>query len=166
MLTLKQLLLATKNHRTKINATAAFLLRKTAPLPFANALAFQGRFAALTDKKRAYYDTTIIFHGVNYSQNKSMTFMLKADLLPGQAIYAERPSLNNTLAQVTCTCLDYYYTWWFYNDQQGSLAGEKFPAYTRKTTHYPERNPEHTAGLCKHLSRMTAELANKGFLTR
>lgn len=53
-----------------------------------------------------------------------------------------------------CGCLEFYFTWSYYNKVNNVLFGGPVRKYVRKTTTYPERNPRHLPGFCKHLMRI------------
>jgi hypothetical protein len=62
----------------------------------------------------------------------------------------------NTQVAVRCTCSDFYYTFAWYNADHKCLLGRRPPAYYKLTKKdgkgfKPERNPEKTPGVCKHL---------------
>lgn len=55
-------------------------------------------------------------------------------------------------ATTRCSCSDYYFVWAFANYKKGLLFGPKPRPYIRKTTHRPQRNPNHNIpGACKHV---------------
>lgn len=68
----------------------------------------------------------------------------------GELYYAKKHKLTNTV-RVNCSCSDFYFTFSWWNWQRRCLFGKKPMPYTRKTTSYPERNPQHLPGLCKHI---------------
>lgn len=67
--------------------------------------------------------------------------------------------------EVSCTCPDYYFTWWAWNYEKGSHMGDPMPPYKRKTVHLPERNPAHIPGACKHILGVMNFAMRKGWMT-
>lgn len=61
-------------------------------------------------------------------------------------------------------CRDFYFTWQWWDRQNAALFGPSFPRYKRKTTWWPERNPGHFPGLCKHLIGFVEKLKSTGIL--
>lgn len=55
-------------------------------------------------------------------------------------------------------CSDYYFTFAWWNWLKGVNYAKKPIPYQRKTTTYPERNPEHYLGICKHIKALVEEL--------
>lgn len=78
-------------------------------------------------------------------------------------IYLQKPSFDNT-CRVRCQCDDFRFMWSYYDKQNKALIGQVKP-YVRKTTTYPERNPTHVPGLCKHLLALIKMLSEGGILS-
>lgn len=78
----------------------------------------------------------------------------------GKVYEVEKPNMYKTSCRIRCTCHDFYFTfgWWDYNE--GALAGPRPKPYRRKTTWWPERNPQHVPGLCKHIYNSAALLVS------
>lgn len=70
-------------------------------------------------------------------------------LNPKEKILLKKPSFDNT-CRVRCQCKDFYFMWSYYDQKNKALVGTHKP-YIRLTDTYPERNPTHSPGLCKHL---------------
>lgn len=68
--------------------------------------------------------------------------------------------------KVRCSCMDFYYTFSWYNLQQNALSGEPMPPYTRVTpdSGLPPKNPREVPGMCKHIIRLGDELKSKGVI--
>ena len=105
------------------------------------------------------YDSTLMFHDVIFEDqdrpdNVSFVGPNKEDvhMVPIQLAH------NN--AEVRCTCLDFYFTFSKWNQNDKSLYGEPPAPYTPKTDRAP-RNAQHKPGLCKHLLRVMQELKNE-----
>lgn len=104
------------------------------------------------------YPILVVFNGIEYQDHPDREHPLQIDLKHGEKVYCSRPSMSKTPVQVRCQCPDFYFTWQFYDQKVKALAGGKFPKYVRKTTHYPERNPGHLPGYCKHLEGFISKL--------
>ena len=104
-------------------------------------------------------------------------------------MYFARPSVAKTKVKVTCTCKDFYWTWWWAINKGDSLSGAKFPhpsqitgrrtrvtdekPYGAKPGRHPvtgrlgiKRNPNDDAGVCKHIVRLTEELLKKKYIVK
>lgn len=105
------------------------------------------------------YDSTILFHNVNYEdadRPDNITFV-GAD----KKEYHIMPiDLARSDAEVRCTCLDFYFTFSKWNQNDKSLYGEPPPPYTPKTDR-ASRNPTRKPGMCKHLLKVVQELRNE-----
>lgn len=64
---------------------------------------------------------------------------------------------------VRCTCADFFYSFSLWNYQQNCLFGPKPRPYKRKTRSYPERNPQHIPGICKHIYNSYVFLRVSGY---
>lgn len=116
--------------------------------------------AQVTSKDRKYNPVVqfeeVQFEDTDRTDNVSFTG-------PGKQEFHVMPiNLAQNDVKVRCDCLDFYYTFSSYNNSDGSLYGEPFPPYQRKTTTRPPRNPAHKPGMCKHLLRVIQELKNEG----
>lgn len=63
--------------------------------------------------------------------------------------------------QYTCNCLDYRWTFAYYNNVAGNLLGNPPPPYQAQPGSKP-RNPSNTPGLCKHLLKLVEQLQAEG----
>jgi hypothetical protein len=61
-----------------------------------------------------------------------------------------------------CSCADEFFTWAIWKYNAGCLYGPRPKPYIRKTTTYPERNPQHLIGCCKHVYNSWEILRNSG----
>jgi hypothetical protein len=105
------------------------------------------------------YDSTILFHNVVYEdadRPDNITFV-GADK---QNYHVVPINLMQDNAEVRCTCLDFYFTFSKWNNQDKSLYGPPPEPYTPKTQRAP-RNPSRKPGLCKHLLKVVQELKNE-----
>lgn len=105
------------------------------------------------------YDSTILFHNVNYEdadRPDNITFVGN-----DKKEYHVMPiNLAQSDAEVRCTCLDFYFTFSKWNQNDKSLYGDPPQPYTPKTNRAP-RNPTRKPGMCKHLLKMVQELRNE-----
>ena len=96
------------------------------------------------------YKVIITFQDIEYSLEQDADHWIRVKSSPGKTVWMAPLTANNRV-QVRCSCLDFYFTFGYWNWTVGSLYGRKPKPYVRKTKTYPERNPTHTPGLCKHL---------------
>ncbi len=61
-------------------------------------------------------------------------------------------------------CPDFYYTFSYYNWEQGALWGTKARPYKRLTLTRPPRNPLHVVGFCKHGWNAVQSLQTRGIV--
>lgn len=135
-------------------------------VPQSNQLFISCTAFPLTNEDRHYpYKLSIAFNGITSSDipNEKHQFIYAPD---GKNIerYLSTPTVAHT-CQVRCQCPDFYFMWEYYNKQNKSLIGRHIP-YTRKTTTYPERNPTHSPGLCKHLIQMIKYLMDNNIIKK
>lgn len=110
------------------------------------------------------YSILVVFNGMDFVDNPDLEHPISVDLGHGNYIYCNKPSSKQTQVQVRCQCKDYYFTWQYYNKSVKSLAGGSFPKYVRKTTTWPERNPLHVPGYCKHVHQFMKKLTDNKIL--
>lgn len=96
------------------------------------------------------YGIQIAFGGVKITNEKPRydNFPLEYNK---ETYYVQVPRRNKNKIMIRCTCPDFYFTWSYYNWRKSCLYGNKPKPYIRKTTTYPERNPKHLVGGCKHV---------------
>lgn len=96
------------------------------------------------------YPLTATFYNVDYSWEKDGEHPLTVRPELGKTGYM-KPIDNTNPVQLRCQCPDFRHTYAHWDKQERALSGPSFPAYQRKTTWMPERNPQHKPGVCKHL---------------
>ncbi len=79
-----------------------------------------------------------------------------------QSITPVKLNINNVM--VACDCEDYIKRFAPYNVQNNCHLGQPPAPYTRKTTTYPEVNPKHLPGMCKHIIKIVEVLKQKHIL--
>lgn len=105
------------------------------------------------------YDSTIMFHDVVYEdadRSDNITFVG----VDKKEYHVTPINLQQNNAEVRCTCLDFYFTFSKWNNNDKSLYGEPPAPYTPKTDRAP-RNPGQKPGMCKHLLKVVQELKNE-----
>lgn len=80
----------------------------------------------------------------------------------GKQYYMNKADFNSSV-NLKCTCSDFRHTWETELAKNGGLIGRP-RKYTRKTDTYPERNPKHVMGMCKHVYSVIRQLATVGVL--
>lgn len=107
------------------------------------------------------YWTTMVFSNINYVDvnDPSKDFEFKGN--DNKPYIIERVP-KNTQVKVNCSCLDFYYRFAVWDDQQKSLDGKPPPPYVR-TSNRPPVNPFKTPGLCKHIIGMIDKLQQDHF---
>jgi len=113
-----------------------------------------------TDK---IYKVIIVFQNVDYSDTKDSKHPLKISV-DGRDVYMS-PIKKSTSVRFRCSCLDAYFTSLYYAWQSNNLYGVKPRKYVRKTTTYPERNPDHLPILCKHLLSVVTRVRKSRYYT-
>lgn len=105
------------------------------------------------------YDSTIMFHGVIFEDQDrpdNVSFVGPDK----QEVHMVPIQLNRNNAEVRCTCLDFYFTFSKWNQNDKSLYGSPPQPYQPKTDRL-ERNQQHKSGMCKHLLKVVQELRNE-----
>lgn len=173
---------------SKYNPVSMVGVRKVVANPMTNSFAVQARFNSLTDPEVPHYDTVIVFHLVQFVRKKDKDHPFEVQITNKDTLYMERPSKGQTICTVTCTCADYFWTWWFFNKNKerahawGDLADPS--EITGRTTRVtdgrpygsapgkiakdkgidPRRNPKSVPGVCKHIYNLGMFLSNKGWM--
>lgn len=134
-----------------------------------------GRSRNLKSKGRLqkHYKCLMQFGNVHYQDNKDAKHPLKIEVFPGRWKFMTIPSSTRDWVKVSCSCPDYYWTWWYYNKTKAlAYAGDDptLPQGRRADgssygTIPGSRNDAQTPGLCKHLYVMSEDLKKKGKLT-
>lgn len=117
-----------------------------------------------SDKKR-YYKTQLVFKGIRLSNDQSELFPFPYYNDKGMLIgYLPQLTVENEIMS-RCSCDDYRWMWHFWNKKEKALLGPVIP-YVRKTTTYPERNPDHIPGLCKHQLGLIKKMIEQGLMKK
>lgn len=104
------------------------------------------------------YPLIIKFYSVSYATEPDRKHKLKLPLERGNYIYSEVLRENRHQVELRCQCPDFYFRWYWWDKKDGVLSGRAFPKYKRKTTWWPETNPGHHSGFCKHLMSLVEKL--------
>jgi hypothetical protein len=107
------------------------------------------------------YKTSILFNDVKYVK-KDTRYAVEI-LANNDKYYIYSIKKNKSDVLVSCTCLDFYYTFSIWNQKDFSLFGDPPKPYIKKTNR-PLRNPYKQPGVCKHILRLSDELIGKGIL--
>lgn len=98
------------------------------------------------------YNPQIMFDGVEFADAGNP----EAIALPGGIHVLP---IKHVQVKVSCTCLDFHWTFAWYNAADGSLIGTPPKPYDNYSG---QRNPSKTPGLCKHLIRLQNDLQAEG----
>lgn len=128
------------------------------------------RTKSLIVKAEAYgsslYAVTLVLYDLAYQPTADKEHPIRTVDKLGNEAYIQQLKFSNARVQVRCTCMDFRMTWAYYNKENKALSGPAFPKYVRKTTTRPERNPEHTPGLCKHVKTLVERLIQDRIIVR
>ena len=137
---------------------------KAQPLAGIKSVTVNALTISKTFKARRKYKTIVAFYGLEFSEKEKPNMSTIKDLKSNLIWWVEQPTLSQSQVRVACSCSDYYYTFGLWNYNEGGHFGRKPRAYIRKTTTYPERNPNHLPGICKHIWHLTDTLIQNGWL--
>ena len=110
------------------------------------------------------YGVQIAFGGLKITEGDEPLYDSNVIEYNNTTYNVQTPRRNRNKIMVRCTCPDYYFTWSYYNWRKGCLYGNKPKPYIRKTTTYPERNPKHLVGACKHVWMIIDKLRQERFI--
>ena len=108
------------------------------------------------------HNVTLLFSDVDIlteNPNSSNYFQIQYD---GTMYWCKKLDRTRNPLTSRCTCKDEFFTWSIWKHNAGCLYGPKPKPYQRKTTTYPQRNPSHIVGCCKHIYHAWAVLRNSG----
>ena len=119
---------------------------------------------ATTRSSAKQYETKMFFENVDYlgdgdDQANATSFQTP----DGQEYFVQPISYTGQDVKVRCSCLDFYYRFSVWNNNDGSLLGDPPDPYVKKTDS-PPINPKRIPGLCKHLIALTDRLRQERFL--
>lgn len=125
-----------------------------------NVLAYKA--LAKSQSKSGFYKVAINFYGQAPSQEESSLYRFPVDIHEVRW-YFPIPSTNSQCAML-CNCRDFEFRWAKWLSAEKALIGPA-PVYNRKTLDRPSMNPNHAAGLCKHLWCFINYIKNSDLLT-
>ncbi len=106
------------------------------------------------------YTTSILFDSVQFvnpDTTGSVDIGATQNIMP--------LSHNSTDCKVMCECLDFYYTFAWYDFNKDSLYGKPQKPYEKVPgSNRPPRNPSNAPGICKHLMKVADHLQANGIL--
>lgn len=97
----------------------------------------------------ALHQVNILFKGIELTKEQRQPETHFKIQYRGQILFVEKPDVWRTPVVWRCSCPDFYFTFGFWNWEQGALFGPKPRPYTRTGNGAP-RNPDHFPGGCKH----------------
>lgn len=162
--TIDSLVRSTLRARKGFNAVKRVEILSVAPVLRTRQVLIRGQ--AHGQAERRLYPLLIMASQVSFSDERDRKHPLEVNLGNGERIYMEKLSATRHKVQVRCDCKDFYFMWQYWNSKESALFGGKFPKYQRKTAHYPERNPDHVPGICKHLMTLADRLGREGIIGR
>lgn len=109
------------------------------------------------------YDSQVFFSGVNFDKEDNDT-NVSFTASDGKIYHIKPIRLSENNIRVRCNCLDFRHRFAYYNFNDGSLWGRKFPPYHRKTDTRPPVNKNKTPGVCKHLIKTIMALKEAGLV--
>ena len=148
MWTIKELRVSSLKARPKPNEAGKINIIDMNPLLSNKTLTIRGQARGSNGEN---YNLNLIFYGVEYSLTQTSTHVLNVRTRTDQIFYAKQLREDKHHVQIRCNCKDHYFMWHWWNKQNKILLGKLPPKYIRKTTTYPERNPQKIPGVCKHL---------------
>jgi hypothetical protein len=104
-----------------------------------------------------------MFSGIEFRDEMVENAEMKELEYKGEKFYFELPTLQNECT-VRCSCKDFYFTWMWPDKTHKVLFGNLGKPYVRKTTTRPPRNPDHIAGMCKHIYQSQSYLRVEGYM--
>lgn len=136
------------------------------PVPQSNQFTFHSKAVG---EKGVVHKQVINLYDVGFSDKKDRNHTIKIKFPNNLVKYMIRLRGDILPVQVRCSCLDYYFTWWWYNRDPNKVhAGARMRPYVRKTLPppegYPFRNVAHIPGFCKHLLGLVLKLIKMGLL--
>ncbi len=105
------------------------------------------------------YTTIVVFHGVSYVNRE--TPGSKRIISPSNIQYFVTKNDTKDI-QVSCSCMDFYYRFATWDDNQNALYGSPPPPYI-KTTNRPFVNPFKSPGVCKHIIGVMNNLKKRNY---
>lgn len=124
-------------------------------------LFIQAEVASGTDKN-VKYQSRLVFNGIEWSPRRTKTCTVKYKDVDGSLIFLQKPTTDHHVL-TRDSCQDFRFCWHWWIADRKALLGPRIP-YTRKTTHYPEVNPQHYPGICKHILTLIKKLISVRFL--
>lgn len=106
------------------------------------------------------YNTQILFEGVKFTfvdNSGSVDIGATENIMPISA--------SNNDCKVLCGCLDFYYTFAWYDYNRDALIGNPPKPYQKVPgSNRPPRNPTNAPGICKHIMKLAEHLKSAGVL--
>ena len=135
---------------------------KNVVVPYMGTHSFLISLRAWGVTQSSLHKVTLLFHDVDIvkeNPNSTDYFMCQYD---GVTYWVHKLDKYRNPLTSRCSCADEFFTWALWKFNNGCLYGSKPRPYQRKTTTYPERNPKHIVGCCKHVYNAWSILRNSG----
>ena len=105
------------------------------------------------------YQSSILFSGVQFVPAGTSGAV---DIGATEAIM---PIESSGDCKVRCECLDFHWTFAWYNHNSDSLIGQPPKPYQKVPgSNRPDRNPAKAPGICKHIMKLASTLKAQGVL--
>lgn len=122
-------------------------------------------FFCTTKSAGKLYKSVIVFTKVDFSDEG--TLQVAYGKGAEKKIFRMNPiDATESYVKVRCDCADFYYRFAYYNFLDKSIYGVKPRKYVRKTTWFPETNPEHVPGVCKHIIKSYEAIRQAGYIKK
>lgn len=95
-------------------------------------------------------------------QKTKDVYCLSAEYLGNFVVSSDNEDSHIFSGVVVENCADEFFTWALWKYNAGCLFGPKPKPYQRKTQTYPQRNPQHLVGVCKHVTNAWTVLRDSG----
>lgn len=110
---------------------------------------FMQAVVASGSQKGVTYQVRLVFNGILSSDKRTRQCTMKYKDLDGSIYFIQKPTIEHHIL-TRCSCKDFQFMWHWWLGNKKALLGPRIP-YVRKTTHYPEKNPDHIPGIDKHI---------------
>lgn len=148
--------------RKNYSSSANQKFRKLVPYVMTNSALFQFVHRGLTTKTE--HAVNLMFFQLDVTKEiQSKDKYIKTLNKGGNVVYVEKPDVKKTPIRVRCSCVDFYFTFAYWDWKNDALFGPKPRPYKRKTTNRKPRNPGKYPGFCKHIYNSIVWMQNSGY---
>lgn len=160
---LKDVIKESEKYRDRQYVSGKVLKYAMRYIPSNKQLFIQAVIASASEKGKSY-QVRLVFNGLTSSPKRTRLHTVKYKDLDGSIYFLEKPTKEHHI-MTRCGCVDFRHSFHWYIGDKKFLLGPRIP-YQRKTTHYPEKNPQHLTGICKHLLTLIRKLISVRFMKR